>query len=70
MLSFEKSSWGISDCCSFVVVETAETVIHRIFYYVNRSGNGRLTLRELKRGNLIDAMLHVDEEEDINKVLR
>ncbi|KAK2402049.1 putative serine/threonine protein phosphatase 2A regulatory subunit B''delta [Trifolium repens] len=48
----------------------AETVIHRIFYYVNRSGNGRLTLRELKRGNLIDAMLHVDEEEDINKVLR
>ncbi|XP_004495369.1 serine/threonine protein phosphatase 2A regulatory subunit B''beta-like [Cicer arietinum] len=48
----------------------AETVIHRIFYYINRSGNGRLTLRELKRGNLIDAMLHVDEEEDINKVLR
>ncbi|KAK7268883.1 hypothetical protein RIF29_21592 [Crotalaria pallida] len=48
----------------------AETVVHRIFYYMNRSGNGRLTLRELKRGNLIDAMLHVDEEEDINKVLR
>ncbi|XP_057423877.1 serine/threonine protein phosphatase 2A regulatory subunit B''beta-like [Lotus japonicus] len=48
----------------------AETVIHRIFYYMNRSGNGRLTLRELKRGNLIEAMLHVDEEEDINKVLR
>ena len=54
----------------FFVVKTAETVIHRIFYYINRSGNGRLTLRELKRGNLIDAMLHVDEEEDINKVLR
>ncbi|OIV89788.1 hypothetical protein TanjilG_32142 [Lupinus angustifolius] len=48
----------------------AETVVHRIFYYMNRAGNGRLTLRELKRGNLIDAMLHVDEEEDINKVLR
>ncbi|KAE9612072.1 hypothetical protein Lal_00022252 [Lupinus albus] len=48
----------------------AETVVHRIFYYMNRTGNGRLTLRELKRGNLIDAMLHVDEEEDINKVLR
>ncbi|KAK7278417.1 hypothetical protein RJT34_23445 [Clitoria ternatea] len=48
----------------------AETVIHRIFYYMNRSGNGRLTLRELKRGSLIDAMQHVDEEEDINKVLR
>ncbi|XP_076955327.1 serine/threonine protein phosphatase 2A regulatory subunit B''beta-like [Bidens hawaiensis] len=48
----------------------AETVIYRIFYYVNRTGNGRLTLRELKRGNLIAAMLHADEEEDINKVLR
>ncbi|XP_050223280.1 serine/threonine protein phosphatase 2A regulatory subunit B''beta-like [Mercurialis annua] len=48
----------------------AETVIYRIFYYINRSGDGHLTLRELKRGNLIDAMLHADEEEDINKVLR
>ncbi|XP_031284411.1 serine/threonine protein phosphatase 2A regulatory subunit B''alpha-like [Pistacia vera] len=48
----------------------AETVIYRIFYHINRSGNGHLTLRELKRGNLIAAMQHVDEEEDINKVLR
>ncbi|CAA3005169.1 serine/threonine protein phosphatase 2A regulatory subunit B''beta-like [Olea europaea var. sylvestris] len=48
----------------------AETVIYRIFYYVNRSGNGRLTLRELRRSNLIAAMQHADEEEDINKVLR
>ncbi|KAF9611149.1 hypothetical protein IFM89_027218 [Coptis chinensis] len=48
----------------------AETVTYRIFYYVNRSGNGQLTLRELKRGNLIAAMQHADEEEDINKVLR
>ncbi|KAG9445710.1 hypothetical protein H6P81_011838 [Aristolochia fimbriata] len=48
----------------------AETVIYRIFYYINRSGNGHLTLRELKRGNLITAMQHADEEEDINKVLR
>ncbi|ONK80515.1 uncharacterized protein A4U43_C01F18650 [Asparagus officinalis] len=48
----------------------AETVIYRIFYYVNRSGNGHLTLRELKRGNLIAAMQHADEEEDINRVLR
>ncbi|PON54522.1 Parvalbumin [Trema orientale] len=48
----------------------AETVIYRIFYYINRAGNGHLTLRELKRGNLIDAMQHADEEEDINKVLR
>lgn len=64
-----KSSSVISDCCLFYA-KTAETVIHRIFYYTNRSGNGRLTLRELKRGNLIDAMQHLDEEEDINKVLR
>lgn len=49
---------------------TAETVIYRIFYYINRSANGRLTLRELKHGNLIAAMQLVDEEEDINKVLR
>ncbi|KAD5961829.1 hypothetical protein R6Q59_014626 [Mikania micrantha] len=48
----------------------AETVIYRIFYYMNRAGNGRLTLRELKRGNLIAAMINADEEEDINKVLR
>lgn len=49
---------------------TAETVVYRIYYYINRTGNGRMTLRELKRGNIIDAMQHADEEEDINKVLR
>eukprot|EP01018_Ginkgo_biloba_P009965 Gb_34339 [translate_table: standard] len=49
-------------------VKSAETVIYRIFYYINRSGNGHITLRELKRGNLIPAMQHVDEEEDINKL--
>ncbi|KAL9686641.1 hypothetical protein QQ045_031034 [Rhodiola kirilowii] len=48
----------------------AETVIYRIFYYINRAGNGRLTLKELKHGDLLAAMQHVDEEEDINKVLR
>ncbi|CAN0890229.1 Probable serine/threonine protein phosphatase 2A regulatory subunit B''gamma [Linum grandiflorum] len=48
----------------------AETVIYRIFHYVNRSGTGHLTLKELKRSNLIAAMHQVDEEEDINKVLR
>ncbi|KAG7029896.1 Serine/threonine protein phosphatase 2A regulatory subunit B''beta [Cucurbita argyrosperma subsp. argyrosperma] len=48
----------------------AETVTYRIYFYINRAGNGQLSLRELKRGNLIDAMQHADEEEDINKVLR
>ncbi|XP_047307253.1 serine/threonine protein phosphatase 2A regulatory subunit B''beta-like [Impatiens glandulifera] len=47
-----------------------ETVIYRIYFYMNRAGNGRFTLKELKRGNLIAAMQHADEEEDINKVLR
>ncbi|GJM90471.1 hypothetical protein PR202_ga06752 [Eleusine coracana subsp. coracana] len=31
---------------------------------------GHLTLRELKRGNLLSALRHADDEEDINKVLR
>ena len=46
-----------------------ETVTYRIFYTVNRSGSGRLTLKELQRSNLMSAMQIVDEEEDINKVL-
>ncbi|AQK60177.1 Serine/threonine protein phosphatase 2A regulatory subunit B''alpha [Zea mays] len=48
----------------------AETVIYRIFYCLNRIGSGHLTLRELKRGNLLNALRHADDEEDINKVLR
>ncbi|CAN1245177.1 Serine/threonine protein phosphatase 2A regulatory subunit B''alpha, partial [Linum grandiflorum] len=48
----------------------AETVIYRIFYYINKSGNGRLTLRELKHSNLIRVMQQVDKEEEINKILR
>lgn len=48
----------------------AETVVHRIFYCLNRIGGGHLTLRELKRGNLLSALRHADDEEDINKVLR
>lgn len=48
----------------------AETVIHRIFYTLNRAGNGRLTLRELRRGDLLEALHALDEEEDINRVLK
>ncbi|KAM3227799.1 hypothetical protein ACQJBY_054064 [Aegilops geniculata] len=48
----------------------AETVVYRIFYFLNRIGNGLLSLRELKRGNLLDSLRHADDEEDINKVLR
>eukprot|EP00271_Cylindrocystis_brebissonii_P008751 TRINITY_DN2323_c0_g2_i1.p1 TRINITY_DN2323_c0_g2~~TRINITY_DN2323_c0_g2_i1.p1 ORF type:complete len:564 (-),score=121.44 TRINITY_DN2323_c0_g2_i1:1380-3071(-) len=48
----------------------AETVIYRIFYSVNRSGSGRMLLRELRRSNLMAALLQVEEEEDINKILK
>ncbi|KAF3328042.1 Serine/threonine protein [Carex littledalei] len=48
----------------------AETVIYRIYYFINKSGNGRITLRDLKLGNLVTAMQQLDEEDDINKVLR
>ncbi|KAK9833451.1 hypothetical protein WJX81_006419 [Elliptochloris bilobata] len=48
----------------------AETVIFRIFYHLDRSGMGRLTLRDLKRGDLLAALRQLDEEEDVNKVLR
>ncbi|KAG2656618.1 serine/threonine protein phosphatase 2A regulatory subunit B''beta-like [Panicum virgatum] len=48
----------------------AETVVYRIFYSLNRIGSGHLSLRELKRGNLLSALRHADDEEDINKVLR
>jgi len=48
----------------------AETVIYRIFYGVNRSGSGRITLRELKKSDLLEALNMLDDEEDINKILK
>jgi len=48
----------------------AETVIYRIFYSVNRKGDRRITLRELKRSDLLEVMMMVAAEEDINKVLK
>ncbi len=33
-----------------------------------RSGSGRLTLRELRRGDLFEALEALDKEDDINKV--
>lgn len=76
--AYNSVEWLASLLCPFDVTDwmktialcAAETVIYRIFYYMNRSGTGHLTLRELKRGNLIAAMHHADEEDDINKVLR
>lgn len=46
----------------------ALTVITRIFYNINRSRTGRISLRELRLSNLMGEFMHVDEETDINKV--
>lgn len=48
----------------------AVTVITRIFYCVNKCHSGRITCRQVRRSDLLDAFLQVDEEEDINKVTR
>jgi len=44
------------------------TVIARIFYVVNRSWSGRLTISELRRSNFLATLHLLDEEEDINAV--
>ena len=48
----------------------AVTVITRIFYSVNKCHSGRITSRQVRRSDLLDAFSLVDEEEDINKVTR
>ena len=46
------------------------TVITRIFYVVNKCHSGRITSRQVRRSDLLEAFHQVDEEEDINKVTR
>ncbi|TMW64429.1 hypothetical protein Poli38472_013051 [Pythium oligandrum] len=46
----------------------ALTVVVRIFYSVDRDSSGKITLRKLRRSNLLESFNTVDEEEDINKV--
>lgn len=48
----------------------AVTVITRIFYVVNKCHSGRITSRQVRRSDLLDAFQQVDQEEDINKVTR
>jgi serine/threonine-protein phosphatase 2A regulatory subunit B'' len=48
----------------------AVTVITRIFYTVNKCHSGRITLRQIRRSDLLEAFQQVDDEEDINKVTR
>jgi len=47
----------------------AQAVITRIFYTVNVSLTGKISLRELRNSKLVDAFMHADEESDINRVL-
>ncbi|XP_044739382.1 uncharacterized protein LOC123300788 isoform X2 [Chrysoperla carnea] len=44
------------------------TVIARIFYCVNRSWSGRISISELRRSNLLSVIQLLEEEEDINQV--
>jgi len=48
----------------------AVTVITRIFYSVNKCHSGKITLRQIRRSDLMQAFQQVDDEEDINKVTR
>ena len=48
----------------------AHTVVFRILYTLDRTEKGVLTLPDVKRGCLAQAMMQLDREEDINKVLR
>ncbi|KDD74550.1 hypothetical protein H632_c1234p1, partial [Helicosporidium sp. ATCC 50920] len=48
----------------------AETVIYRIFYALDRAGAGALGLRELARGDVLEALAEVETCEDINRVTR
>ena len=45
----------------------ALTVITRIFYKVNLSRSGKLSLKEVRNSSLMNAFMHVDEETDINR---
>lgn len=45
-----------------------ETVIGRIFFEVNRSWSGRISLPELARSNFVSVLSSLDTQPDINKV--
>jgi len=47
-----------------------ETVCMRIVYTLNRCGNGKVTLREFVKSDLVDQMFEVEADEDINKELK
>ncbi|CAH3107197.1 unnamed protein product [Porites lobata] len=45
------------------------TVIARIFYCVNSSWTGRITIPELRNSNFLEVLASLEEEEDINEIL-
>jgi len=45
-----------------------DTVIHRIFYVLDRNDDGRITFRDFKLSNLMEVFEKVNQEEDINTV--
>ena len=47
-----------------------ETVIARIYYTLDRRGLGRLTLRDIERGELLAALSLIDTDDDINKEMQ
>ncbi|XP_003218426.2 serine/threonine-protein phosphatase 2A regulatory subunit B'' subunit alpha isoform X1 [Anolis carolinensis] len=44
------------------------TVIQRIFYTVNRSWSGKISLTELRKSNFLQTLALLEEEEDINQI--
>lgn len=44
------------------------TVIARIFYEVNRSWSGRISVSELRRSKLLVTLRHLQDEDDINQI--
>lgn len=44
------------------------TVIQRIYYVVNRSWTGRITMTELRRSNFLQTLALLEEEDDINQI--
>lgn len=46
-----------------------QTVISRIFYCLNRSWSGKITVQELRNSNLLKTIERLEVEEDINQIL-
>ncbi|XP_061896907.1 serine/threonine-protein phosphatase 2A regulatory subunit B'' subunit alpha-like isoform X2 [Entelurus aequoreus] len=44
------------------------TVIQRVFYVVNRSWTGRISMTELRRSNFLETLALLEEEDDINQI--